>query len=47
MEKQKAVIKFKAAARCARITYDLNDTVKNANSERKDNDNEDDNIIPG
>ncbi|XP_015115878.1 NACHT and WD repeat domain-containing protein 2 [Diachasma alloeum] len=32
MEKQKAAIKFKAAARIARVTHDLTMTVRNANS---------------
>lgn len=47
MEKQKAAIKFRAAARCARITHDLTDTVKFTNSGLKNdnNHNEDDEII--
>lgn len=32
MEKQRAAIKFKAAARIARVTHDLTSTVRAANS---------------
>lgn len=32
MEKQKAAIKFKAAARCARITHDLTNIVRNGDT---------------